>query len=167
MTAQQKLYLKLAAVAFILVAGSYYVSKLRSGGRRAAAFVSLSYQWGMGDTLQNSYNSKTGEYIFLDQSDRLIRENFKLRTNNVIFLHSKINQDDLLNIPDTVANVGANLKDPKVLRYELRFVYDDTTKHIIYLTNYDRDPAVAAKASALQKAVQQVVLEAEERFARR
>ncbi|MGE6221611.1 hypothetical protein ACQKCH_17440 [Nubsella zeaxanthinifaciens] len=167
MTSKQKLYLKLAAVAFIVIVGGYYVSKLRSGGKRAAAFVSLSYQWGMGDTLQNSYDSKSGAFVFLDQSDRVIKENFKLRTNNVIFLHSKINQEDLLNIPDTIANKGANLKDPKVLRYEFRFVYDDTTKNIIYLTNYDQDPLVATKASALQKVVQQVVSEAEERFAKR
>ena len=105
--------------------------------------------------------------FFLINSDRVIKENFKLRTNNVIFLHSKINQDDLLNIPDTIANKGANLKDPKVLRYEFKFVYDDTTKNIIYLTNYDQDPLIATKASALQKVVQQVVSEAEERFARR
>lgn len=167
MTSKQILYLKLAAVAFIVVVGGYYVSKLRSGGKRAAAFVSLNYQWGMGDTLQNSYNSKTGEYIFLDQSDREIRESFKLRTNNVIFLHSKINQEDLLNVPDTIANAGANLKDPKVLRYEFEFVYDDTVKNIIYLTNYDKDPLIAAKASTLQKTVQQVISEAEERFAKR
>jgi hypothetical protein len=167
MTAKQKLYLKLFAVAFIVIVGGYYVSKLRSGGKRAAAFVSLSYKWGTGDTLQNSYHSKTGEYIFLDQRDRIIKEKFKLRTNNVIFLHSRINQEDLLNIPDTVANEGTNLKDPKVLRYEFKFVYDDTTKHIIYLTNYNQDPAVSAKASALQKVVQQVISEAEERFATR
>lgn len=167
MTSKQKLYLKLAAVAFIVIVGGYYVSKLRSGGKRAAAFVSLNYQWGMGDTLQNSYDSKSGAFVFLDQSDRVIKENFKLRTNNVIFLHSKINQEDLLNIPDTIANKEANLKDPKVLRYEFRFVYDDTTKNIIYLTNYDQDPLVATKASALQKVVQQVVSEAEERFAKR
>ncbi len=167
MTSKQILYLKLAAVAIIVVVGGYYVSKLRSGGKRAAAFVSLNYRWGMGDTLQNSYNSKTGEYIFLDQSDREIRESFKLRTNNVIFLHSKINQEDLLNVPDTIANAGANLKDPKVLRYEFEFVYDDTVKNIIYLTNYDKDPLIAAKASTLQKTVQQVISEAEERFAKR
>jgi hypothetical protein len=167
MTVKQKWYIKIVAVVFIAIVGAYYTTKLRSGGRRAAAFISLNYRWGMGDTLQNSYDSKTGEYIFLDQSDRKIRESFKLRTNNVIFLHSKINQEDLLNIPDTIANAGANLKDPKVLRYEFEFVYDDTVKNIIYLTSYDKDPLIAAKASTLQKTVQQVISEAEERFAKR
>lgn len=164
MNAKQKMILKLASVAFIVIVGGYYIMKVRSGGKRAAAFVSLTYKWGVGDTLQNSYNSKTGEYQFLDQRDQLIKENFKLRTNNVIFMHSKINEQDLLNIPDTVANVGFDLKDTKVLRYEFSFVYDDTTKNIVYFTNYDKDPIIADKASALQKVVQQIITEAEERF---
>ena len=164
MNAKQKMILKLVSVAFIVIVGGYYIMKVRSGGKRAAAFVSLTYKWGVGDTLQNSYNSKTGEYQFLDQRDQLIKENFKLRTNNVIFMHSKINEQDLLNIPDTVANVGFDLKDTKVLRYEFSFVYDDTTKNIVYFTNYDKDPIIADKASALQKVVQQVITEAEERF---
>ncbi|RZL42265.1 MAG: hypothetical protein EOO93_29025 [Pedobacter sp.] len=159
--------ISIIAVLFLLIVGGFYIMKVRSGGRKAAAFVSLSYKWGVGDTLQNSYDSKTGEYQFLDQNDKLIREKFLLRTNNVIFMHSKINEQDLLNIPDTVANALANIKDPKVLRYEFKFVYDDTTKNIIYFTNYDKDPIIAAKANALQMVVQQVITEAEERFVSR
>lgn len=159
--------LNIVAVLFIVLAGGYFVMKMRSGGKRAVSFVSLTYRWGVGDTLQNSYDSTTGEYHFLDQGNQLIKEKFKIRTNNVIFLHSKINEQDLLNIPDTVANPNANLKDPKVLRYEFKFVYDDTTKNVIFLTNYDEDPLVRSKASGLQKVVQQVITEAEERFASR
>ena len=158
--------LNIVAVLFIVVAGAYFVMKMRSGGKKAASFVSLTYKWGVGDTLQNSYDSSTGAYQFVDQQDQLIREKFKIRTNNVIFLHSKINEQDLLNIPDTVANPKANLKDPKVLRYEFKFVYDDTTKNVIYLTSYDQDPVIRNRASSLQKLVQQIVTEAEERFAR-
>lgn len=167
MSAKQKMVMKLALVVFIVVVGGYYITKLRSGGKKAISFVSLTYKWGVGNTLQNSYNSKTGEYQFLDQQDKLIKENFKLRTNNVIFLHSKINEQDLLNIPDIIANPSANLKDGRVLRYEFKFVYDDTVKNIIYLTNYDKDPLIANKASALQKTVQQIITEAEERYVSR
>ena len=167
MNVQQKFILKIVSVLLIAVVGGYYIMKLRSGGKKAVAFVSLNYQWGVGDTLQNSYDSKTGNYQFLDQQDRLIKENFKLRTNNVIYLHSRIDEQDLLNIPDTIANKNADLKDPKVLRYQFQFVYDDTTRNIIYLTNYDKDPVISNKASALQKVVQQIISEAEERFARK
>jgi len=157
--------ISIIAVLFIIVVGGYYVMKVRSGGKKAASFVSLTYKWGVGNTLQNSYDSKTGEYQFIDQNDKLIKENFKLRTNNIIFLHSKINEQDLLNIPDTIANSKADLSDPKVLRYEFKFVYDDSTKNIIYLTNYDKDPIIGNKAHGLQKVVQQIITEAEERFA--
>lgn len=159
--------ISIVAVLFIIIVGGFYVMKMRSGGKKAASFVSLTYKWGVGDTLQNSYDSKTGNYQFIDQREQLIKENFKLRTNNIIFLHSKINEQDLLNIPDMVANPQANLKDPKVLRYEFKFVYDDTTKNIIYLTNYDKDLLISEKAKSLQKVVQQIITEAEERFVSR
>ncbi len=162
-----KFTLKIISVLFIAIVGGFYIMKLRSGGKRAVSFVSLTYKWGVGDSLQNSYDSKSGNYQFLDQKDQLIKEKFLLRTNNVIYLHSKINEQDLLNVPDTIANVNANLKDSTVLRYEFKFVYDDMTKHIIYMTNYDKDPLIQTKASAMQKYVQQMILEAEERFARK
>lgn len=157
----------LVTVLVVFVVGGYYIAKLKSGGNRAASFVRLTYKWGMGDTLQNSYDSKSGDYQFIDQSEQLVKENFKLRTNNVIYLHSKINGQDLLNIPDTIANPGANVKDAKVLRYEFKFIYDDTTKNVIFLSNYDKDPVILNKATALQKAVQQVISEAEERFTKK
>lgn len=161
-----KFGLKIASVIILLAAGGYYISKMRSGGEMAVSFVSLTYKWGVGDTLQNVYNSKTGDYQFLDTRDQLIKENFLLRTNNVIYLHSKINEGDLLNLPDTIANPNANLKDSTVLRYEFEFVHEKHKKHIVYLTNYDVDPMIATKASQLQKLVQQTVTEAQERYAR-
>lgn len=167
MSAKLKFTLKIISVVFIVIVGGYYIMKLRSGGKKAVAFVSLTYKWGTGDTLQNSYNSKTGDYQFLNQRDQLIKENFKLRTNSIIYLHSKINEQDLLNVPDTIANKDANFNDSTVLRHEITLVYDDETRYIIYLTDYDGDPAVSNKASALQKYVQQIIIEAEERFVRK
>ncbi len=167
MSAKTKLYLKIISVIFIILVGGYYIVKLRSGGKRAVSFVSLTYKWGTGDTLQNSYESKSGQYHFLNQRDELIKENFKLRTYNIIYLHSKINEDDLLNVPDTIANAGANLKDSTVLRHEFTIVYDDLTRHIIYLTNYDGDPVIQRRAHSLQKYVQQMILEAEDRYVKK
>lgn len=164
MEAKNKLYLKILAVVFIIVVGGFYIAKFRSGGKKAVSFVSLTYKWGTGGTLQNSYESKTGNYRFLNQRDQLIEEKFKLRTYNIIYLHSKINEQDLLNLPDTIANESANLKDTAVLRHEFTFVYEDMTKHIVYLSNFEGDPEITKKAAALQKYVQQMILEAEERY---
>lgn len=167
MSAKLKFSLKIISVIFIIIVGGYYIMKLRSGGKKAVAFVSLTYKWGTGDTLLNSYNSRTGDYKFLNQRDQLIKENFKLRTNSIIYLHSKINEHNLLTIPDTIANKNANFRDSTVLRHEITLVYDDETRHIVFLSNYDGDPMILNKAMALQKYVQQIILEAEERFVRK
>ncbi|WP_199117430.1 hypothetical protein [Pedobacter sp. ASV28] len=157
----------IVAVIVIALIGGFYLLKLKQGSHSAASFVSLRYSWGVGDSLLNSYDSKTGSYAYLDKRDSLIKKNFKLRANNVIYLHSKINELGLLDIPSVLANKNANLKDAKVLRYEFEFVYDNQLKKIVYLTNYDQDPVIANKAMALQKVVGQTIDEAEERFTNR
>ncbi len=164
MKAKTKLILKIASVVVIAAALGFYIFQMRSGGRRAASFVSLNYKWGVGDTLQNYYDSKTGDYKFINQRDSLIQENFKLRINNIIYLHSKIKEDDLLAIPDTIANDVSDLQNKELLKYQFSFVYDDTTRNIVYLSNYDKDMEIAKKAKMLQKLVEQTVLEAEARY---
>jgi hypothetical protein len=164
MKAQTKNVLKIAAVVIIAGALGFYISKIRGGGREAASFVSLNYSWGVGDTLQNFYDSQSGDYQFVNQRDSLIKENFRLRINNIIYLYSKMREGDLLSIPDTVANSAEDLNNKELLRYEFDFVYDDTTRKIVYISNYDKDPEIAQKASGLQKLVEQIVLEAEDRY---
>lgn len=154
-----------AVVSVILIAGvsGYYLIQLKKGRYNAADLISVSYQWGVGDTLANRYNSATGQYQYLDNRDSLIKTKLKLNANNVIFLHSRANEIGLWNMPDVIASPNANLKSDKVLRYEITFVYAQRSKKIIYLTDYQEDAVVLDAAVKLQELLEQTIKDAEQR----
>lgn len=154
------------AVILIVGIGGYYLINLKQGPYPASSFVSLTYKWGVGDTLANSYNSATGEYQYLNNKDSLVTTKVKLNANHIIFIHSKANELDLWKLPDVIANPKANLKSDKVLRYEMTFYYEGKTKKIIYLTDYDENVTIAAEAEQLQKVIAQTINEAEDRYSK-
>jgi hypothetical protein len=156
-------YAKVLAVLLAVFVGGYYLMKIKSGGELAANFVSLEYKWGEGDSLQNSYHSKTGDYRFLDKYNKPQQQKFTFRTNNVIFMNSMINKQDLFDLPDTILNKNKAI-DTNVLRYEFTFTYDNMKRHIVFYSNYDENPVIRDKAVALQQVVQQTIDEAQERY---
>ena len=153
-------------IIFTIAIGGYYFINLGKGRYGAADFVSITYKWGIGDTLINSYDSETGNYQFLDNRDSLIKTNVKLRANNIIFIHSKANELNLWELPNVIANKNANLKSDKILRYEITFIYEKERKKIIYLVNYDENPTIALAADELQKMIKQTIDEVDERYSK-
>ena len=105
----------------------------QKGPFSASELVSIEYKWGLGDTLANSYNSATGNYQYLDNRDSLIRKTLKLRSNNIIFIHSRANELNLWSLPSVIANKDANLNSTQVLRYEITFKYETKAKKIVLL----------------------------------
>ncbi|MBY0542561.1 MAG: hypothetical protein K2P75_04095 [Sphingobacteriaceae bacterium] len=153
-------------IIFTIAIGGYYLINLGKGRYAAADFVAVNYKWGVGDTLVNAYDSATGDYQYLDNRDSLIKTNVKLRANNIIFLHSKANELNLWQLPNVIANKNADLKNDKVLRYEITFVYEKEAKNIIYLVDYNENPTIALAADELQKMIKKTIDEAEERYSK-
>ena len=162
----KKRLLLISTVVVLAIAafGGYYLLNLKKGPYPASEFVYLSYKWGVGDTLVNSYNSATGEYQYLNNKDSLIKTNVKLHANNIIFLHSKANELNFWNLPTVIANANADLKSHNVLRFEIVFNYENNNKKITYYTNYTDNMEIATTARALQKVIEQTINEAEERY---
>jgi hypothetical protein len=158
----------IATVAVILIAsvGGYYLINLKQGPYPASTFIGVTYKWGVGDTLVNTYNSATGDYQYLDNKDQLVKKNVKLHANNIIFLHSKANELDIWSLPEVIANKNENLTNAKVLRYEMIFNYEKKTKKIVLMTDYDEDIAVANRAEQLQKIIKQTIDEVEDRYSK-
>lgn len=169
MAIQLKKHLSLIATfAVILITGiaGYYVINLKQGPYPVSSFVSLSYKWGVGDTLVNSYNSASGAYQYLNNKDSLIRTNVKLHANNIIFLHNKANELDFWNLPNTIANPQTDLQSKTILRYEITLNYAEKTKKVIYMTNYAENPTTAHAVEELQKLIAQTINEVEDRYSK-
>ncbi|MDQ7948875.1 MAG: hypothetical protein REI78_00765 [Pedobacter sp.] len=153
----------IASIAIILIVGfgGYYLLQLKQAPYPVASFVSISYKWGVGDTLANAYDSQTGIYRYLDRNDSLRIGNVKLNTNSLIYLHNKANEAGLWELPDVVDLKGEGNVD-SVLRYEMVFTYEQKTKKISFYAN-SLDAQLQDKISKLQQIVAQTIQEAEER----
>lgn len=154
------------AVIVIVGIGGYYLMNLKQGPYPASTFIGITYKWGLGDTLVNTYNSATNDYQYLDNKDRLVKKKVKLHANNIIFIHSKANELDFWNLPEIIANKNEDLKSKKVLRYEIVFNYEKKVKKIIFMTNYDEDIALAERIGQLQKIIKETIDEVDERYSK-
>ena len=163
----KKIFLALSIIVpFLIYCVIYYRPMIKNAPFKSTEFVSLQYKWGVGKVLENSYDSATGDYQYLNAKDSLVKTNVKLRKNDIIFLHSKANELGLWNFPDVIANRGADLTSDKVLRYELQFNYKRKSKKVIIMSDYQEIPKLMSVATQMRTLVADAVNDAEERYSK-
>ncbi|EDM36607.1 hypothetical protein PBAL39_25105 [Pedobacter sp. BAL39] len=164
-TRTKKIFLFLTIVVpFLAYCVIYYRPMLRNAPFRSTDFESIVFKWGMGNQLENSYNSATGEYVYVDAKDSVVHTNVKLRKNDMLYLHGKANEIGFWNFPEVIANKGTDLNTSKVLRYVIRFNYKTKSKEVTYLTDYTEIPKLQGLAEQMKSLVAQSINDAEERY---
>jgi hypothetical protein len=153
-------------VPFLIYCVIYYRPMIKNAPFKSTEFVSLQYKWGVGEVLENSYDSATGEYQYLNAQDSLVKTNVKLRKNDIIYLHNKANELGLWNFPDEIANRGADLHSSQVLRYELQFNYKRKSKKVIIMSDYQEIPKLMSVATQMRTLVADAINDAEERYSK-
>jgi len=141
----------------------YYAPIIRNAPFKAKEFVSITYKWGVGDSLENSYNSATGEYRYLNKNDSLIIKNIKLTERDKKFLDSNADEQGFWNLPSIVANNEVDIKSPKILRYYMEFNYKKKSKVVTYLSDFDGNPRMKGAAAQMQKIIEQTIIDTEEK----
>lgn len=145
----------------------YYEPMLRNAPFKSAEFVSIKYKWGVGEKLENTYDSSTGDYQYMTAKDSLVKTNVKLRKDDIIYLHNKATQIGFWNFPDLIANRTADTTNAKVLRYELEFNYKRISKKVVYLSDYKEIPKLRDLAVQMKTLVEQTINGAEERYGKK
>lgn len=145
----------------------YYTPIIKNAPFRSDEFVSFQLQWGAGNDMPNIYDSATGNYQYLNRKDSLVKTNVKLRQNDVIYLHNKLNELGYWNFPDVIANEGTDLNQSKVLRYVFTFNYKRKSKKVIYVTDYSDIPKLRTVAGQVKTLVETTIGDAEERYSKK
>lgn len=158
-------YLPVIAIlilALLLAVAGYRLLGKKKAPVAMADFESFHYAWGMADSLMNSYTSATGDYHYLDRNDSLIKTQVKLRPNDLIFIHNKINELGFWKLPE---HIGANEHQPDLMVYQLEFKYKGTLKKMLVYKSRDQN-ADGRLDSAMQivHMIQQVIDEADNRY---
>lgn len=164
-TKAKKIFLLLTIVIpFLAYCVIYYTPIIRNAPFRSDEFVSFQFKWGPGNVMENSYDSATGKYEYLNASDSLVRTNVKLRQNDIIYLHNKANELGFWNFPDIIANAGTDLKTSKVLRYEILFNYKRKSKKVILVADYQDIPKLRDVSNQMKTLLVQTISDAEQRY---
>lgn len=151
-------------VPFLIYAIVYYRPIIRNAPFKAKEFVSLEYKWGAGKNLENSYNSATGEYRYLNDKDSLVVRHIKLSQRDQKFLDSNADEQGFWNLPDVVGNSEADLNNPKILRYFIKFNYQKKSKEVTYFPNFSGNQKMKSAASQMQKIIEQYLNDADQKF---
>ncbi len=150
-------------VPFLIYSLVYYMPIIRNAPFKAKDFVSFEYKWGVGKQLANSYNSATGEYRYVNEADSLFIKKVILNTKDFKYLDSNADEQGFWNLPNIVANNQADVNNPNILRYYMKFNYQKKTKKVTFLANFDGNVRMKKAASAMQKIIEQLINDAEER----
>jgi hypothetical protein len=160
----KKIFLFLSIVVpFLIYCIVYYAPIIRNAPFKAKEFVSLEYKWGVGTNLENSYNSATGEYKYLNDKDSLIIKHVELNARDKKYLDSNADEQGFWNLPDIVANNENDVKNSKAPRYFMKFNYQKKSKEVTYLSDFEGNVRMKNAAVQMQKIIEQSIIDAEER----
>ncbi|WP_316829737.1 hypothetical protein [Pedobacter aquatilis] len=139
----------------------YYKPIIQNAPFRKNDFVSMDYKWGVKDTLENEYNSADSSYRYVNSRDSVIRKKVGLKSDDILYIHSKANELGLWNFPDTIGKKSA--KSMTVPRYDMFFKYKEKNKHVVIYGDFDGNPKLLDAAMQMRKIIEETINQAEKR----
>lgn len=163
----KKIFLALSVIIpFTIYSIVYYAPIIRNAAFQEKYFVSLEYQWGAGNKLDNSYNSATGEFRYLNKNDSLITRNIQLSTRDIKYLDSIADVQGFWNLPSVIANSEEDVNDPRKLRYIIKFSYKKKSKEVTYLPSFSGNEKMKGAASKMQREIELTLIDKETNLAK-
>jgi hypothetical protein len=158
----KKIFLAITIIVpMIIYCYIYYKPIIQNAPFRKKDFVSMEYKWGVKDTLENHYNSVTGDYQYVNNADSTVRKKILLSNDDVLYIHGKANEIGLWNFPDTIGKKSA--KSMAVPRYDLFFKYKTKDKRVVIYGDFDGNPKLLDAAVQMRKIIEQTLNQAEKR----
>lgn len=148
-------------VPFLIYGIIYYAPMIRNAPFKEKDFVSLEYKWGTSDPLENTYNSATGEFKYLNKNDSLVVRNIKLSVRDVKYLDSVADVQGFWNLPDVIANSDKDFNDPQKLRYFIKFNYKKKSKEVTFLPSYSGNEKMKGAVAKMQKEIELTMIDKE------
>ena len=158
----KKIFLLLTiTVPFLFYCLYYYGMMVKNAPYKFVEFESLVFQYGESDSLVNKYNSKTGEYQYINSNDSLIKKNLRLNKDDLLYLHRKAADLGFWDFPalelgDTSARNG--VKPP---RYLIEFNYQRKSKKVLFDASFNGPAKLKDANERLIKEIMNVLADKE------
>lgn len=151
-------------VPFLIYCFYYYGMMIKNAPYRFSDFDSMSIQYGPVDSLVNKYDSKTGDYQYVNKRDSLVKMHLRLTQDDLLYLHRKAADLGFWDFPSNeLADTAKGRKD-KSIRYIIEFKYKKKSKRVVFDSEYVGDPRLIDANKNLIKEIEQSLLTAEERL---
>ena len=141
----------------------YYAGVFKNAPYKFTEFKSFTIQYGQRDSMLNKYDSKTGDYQFLDSHDSLVKMHLRLSNDELLYLHRKAAELGFWDFP-TDERGDTSKENAAVPRYIISFNYQRKSKRVVYDGNfYYVDPRLKDANEQFIKQIQKVLDDAEQR----
>jgi len=141
----------------------YYGMMVKNAPYKFAEFDSIEFDYGVGDTLNNRFNSKTMEYQYVNSRDSVIKSSLKLNKDDLLYLHRKAADLGFWDFPSNMVNDTSVRKDANVPHYLIIFKYKRKTKTVLFDAAFEGNASLKDAAERLVKELQSKLTEAEGR----
>lgn len=161
---KKKIFLLLSIVVpFMLYCFYYYGMMVKNAPYKFSEFDSITFNYGIGDSLINKYNSKTMDYEYVNSQDSLIKSHLKLNKDDLLYLHRKAAELGFWDFPSNMVNDTSVRKDAKAPHYYIEFKYKRKTKAVMFDAAFDGNPNLKDAAERMVKELQSRLEAAEKR----
>ncbi|MBC8051833.1 MAG: hypothetical protein H7Y13_02085 [Sphingobacteriaceae bacterium] len=159
----KKIFLALSVVVpFLIYCFYYYGMMVKNAPYKFSEFESLTFKYGLGDSLVNQYDSKTFLYQYVAENDSLIKKKVKLSNDDLLYLHRKAAQLGYWNFPSQIVNKEEDSKT-STPHYYIEFKYKKKSKAVLFDLSYNGDPKLKDAVRRLIEEISRTINDAEDR----
>lgn len=147
-------------VPFLVYCIYYYGMMIKNAPYRFSDFQYLELKYGVGDSLVNQYNSKTGDYQYLTSAGKLVKKKLKLSNTALRYLHFKAAALGFWDFPEKELR-GDTLYKHKAPKYYIEFHYKEKAKKVWFDDAYQGPKRLVEANQELIKQIQTKLDQAE------
>jgi len=152
-------------VPFIMYCLYYYGMVLKDAPYKFTEFESMQFQYGPGDSLVNKYDSKTGDYQYVNSKDSLVKMKLHLTQGELLYLHRKAADLGFWDFPanEMAEKDSVDAAGHKPMHYYIAFNYKRKSKKVMYDKAFDGPEKLVDANGRLIGEIQKILDEAETR----
>ena len=150
-------------VPFVIYCMYYYAGVFKNAPYKYTEFEYFYIQYGNRDSLLNRFNSKTGDYQFLDNRDSLVKMHLRLSDDELLYLHRKAAELGFWDFPSDERGDTSKVNGLTAPRYIIEFKYKRKSKKVIFDANFYGDQRLKDANEEFIKQIQQVLGNAEQK----
>src|SRR6185312_9620461 len=127
-------------VPFVIYCVVYYAHVFQNAPYKFVEFKYFTFAYGPGDSLINRYDSRTGDYQYVDEHNRLVKMNVHLPKEELLYLHKKASELGFWDWPSVIMGDTTKTRGgEKPPRFVTEFVYQRKSKKVVFDESYGLD----------------------------